>query len=249
MREMSLTEHLTELRTRVIRIVIILVVAFFVCYGIADELADILLTPLRAALDVDGKVVFLGLLDKVLVQFQLAFWSALIFSSPLWFYQLWLFLKPGLYEKEVKAIRPFVLLGFSLFIAGISFGYFIVFPFTFETILGFGVQNIEATISLRDYLVLASKVLVFLGFLFQLPNVLLILGFMGVVDRKKLSEARRYVIAGFAALSAVLTPPDVITMMALWVPLCLLYEIGVLLVALIVDPFKKKEMKKWEDSL
>jgi sec-independent protein translocase protein TatC len=210
MKEMSLTEHLTELRSRLIRIVLILIIAFFACYGVADELAEVLLTPLRSALGSEGKVVFLGLLDKVLVQFQLAFWSSVIFSSPLWFHQFWLFLKPGLYAKEVKAIRPFIFLGFSLFVAGIAFGYFIVFPFTFETILGFGVQNIEATLSLRDYLILASKVLVFLGFLFQLPNVMLILGFMGVVDRKKLNEARRYVISAFAALSAILTPPDII---------------------------------------
>jgi sec-independent protein translocase protein TatC len=249
MKEMSLTEHLTELRKRIIRIVLILILAFFGCYGIADQLADVLLLPLREALGSEGKIVFLGLLDKVLVQFQLAFWSSVIFSSPIWFHQLWLFLKPGLHEHEVKAIRPFILLGFSLFVSGIAFGYFVVFPFTFETILGFGVQNIEATMSLRDYLVLASKVLVFLGFLFQLPNVLLILGFMGIVNKQMLSDARRYVAAGFAVLSAVMTPPDIITMMALWIPLMALYEIGLWLVALIVDPFKKKKQDEWEKSV
>ncbi len=238
---MSLTDHLTELRTRLIRVAIILILSFLVCYGVGDKLQEFLLIPLRDALgSTEGKVVFLGLLDKVLAQFQLAFWSSIILSSPLWFRELWLFIKPGLYDKEAKIIRPFIFVGFLLFCAGVSFGYFIVFPYTFETIMSFGVSNIEATISLRDYIVLASKVLVFLGVLFQLPNVMLILAFMGIVDRKMLSSSRRYVIAGSAVLSAILTPPDVITQVALLVPLVALYEIGIWSVALIVEPFKKK---------
>lgn len=241
LKEMSLTDHLEELRNRLIRIAIILFVSFFACYGYGEQLQEILLVPLRNALGADGKVVFLGLLDKVLAQFQLAFWSSVILASPLWFRELWLFIKPGLYDKEVRVIRPFVFIGFVLFCAGVCFGYFIVFPYTFETIMSFGVTNIEATLSLRDYIVLASKVLVFLGVLFQLPNVMLILGFMGVVNRKSLSNARRYVIAGFAVLSAMLTPPDVITQLALMVPLVCLYEIGLWSVALIVEPFKKKQ--------
>ncbi|MCT4641414.1 MAG: twin-arginine translocase subunit TatC [Bacteriovoracaceae bacterium] len=240
---MELTDHLHELRKRVINIVIILIISFFVCYGFGEKLQDILLAPLRSALGVEGKVVFLGLLDKVLTQFQLAFWSAVIFSSPLWFHQLWLFIKPGLYESEVKVVRPFIMIGFLLFCLGISFGYFLVFPFTFETIMTFGVKNIEATISLKEYIVLSSKVLVFLGILFQMPNVMLIMGFMGVVDKELLSTSRRYVVAAFAVLAAVLTPPDIITMMALWVPLVLLYEIGLWAVALIVMPYKKRKEK------
>lgn len=246
MKEMALTDHLDELRTRVIRIVGILFLSFFVCYHFGEQIQDFLLLPLRNALGSDGKVVFLGLLDKVLTQFQLAFWSAIIFSSPLWFSQLWYFIKPGLYESEVKIIRPFLLVSLVLFWLGVLFGYFIVFPFTFETILGFGVQEVEAMMSLKDYIVLSCKVLVFLGVLFQLPNLLLILGFMGIITGKKLSDARRYVVTGFAVLSAVLTPPDPITMMALWVPMVLLYEIGILAVKMIVDPFQKKKNKDLE---
>ncbi len=240
MKEMALTDHLDELRSRVIRIVLILFVAFFVCYHFGEQIQDFLLVPLRNALDDTGKIVFLGLLDKVLTQFQLAFWSAIIVSSPLWFSQIWFFIKPGLYDNEVKLIRPFLFVSFLLFWAGIAFGYFIVFPFTFGTILGFGVQNVDAMMNLKDYIILSCKILVFLGFLFQLPNIILILGFMGLVNGKKLSDARRYVITGFAVMSAILTPPDPITMMALWVPMVALFEIGVLAVKLIVDPFKSK---------
>lgn len=238
---MSLTDHLQELRSRVIRVVIILFAAFFISYHFGPQIQEILLAPLREALGSSGKVVYLGLLDKVLTQFQLSFWAAIILSSPFWFSQLWFFIKPGLYEKEIKVIRPFILFGFLLFIAGVSFGYFIVFKYTFSVILEFGVQGIEATMSLKDYILLAVKVLVFLGVLFQLPNVLLILGFMGLVTAKKLSQARRYVITGFAVLSAVMTPPDPITMLALLIPMACLYEFGILGVRLMVDPFKKNK--------
>jgi sec-independent protein translocase protein TatC len=241
MKEMSFTEHLEELRTRMIHVVIILGVAFIVCYGLGDVISDALLAPLRAALGKTGKVVYLGLLDKVLSQFQVAFWSSVILSSPLWFREVWLFLRPALYAKEQKVIMPFMLAGFFFFVAGISFGYFIVFPFTFETLMGFGVQNIDATISLKEYLLLTSKVLVFLGLLFQLPNVMLILGFMEIVTKQYLKSIRNYVYVGFAIVSAIMTPPDVITMMALWLPLAALYELGIWAVALIVHPYLKKK--------
>ena len=241
MKEMSLTDHLTELRVRLLRIAVILILAFGVCYSQGELIQTLLLEPLRDALGSEGKVVFIGLLDKVLTQFQLAFWASIIFSSPLWFRELWLFIRPGLYDKEVKIILPFVFVGFLLFWAGICFGYFIVFPYTFDTILGFGVQNIEATLNLKDYIVLASKVLVFLGVLFQLPNVMLILGFMGLVNKDNLAPAHRYVVAGFAVLSAIMTPPDVITMMALWVPMVALYGVGVLGIYTLVEPFRKKK--------
>ena len=169
---MSLSDHLTELRSRVVKVTIILILSFFVCYHFGPQIQDFLLIPLRAALNIEGKIVFIGLLDKVLTQFQLAFWSAIIVSSPLWFRQIWLFIKPGLYEKEVKIIAPFLFVGLLLFWSGIAFGYYIVFPFTFETILNFGVQEIQAMLNLKDYIILSCKVLVFLGVLFQLPNVI-----------------------------------------------------------------------------
>lgn len=241
MKEMSLTDHLNELRHRLIRVAVLLILAFAVCYSQGEKIQNLLLSPLREALGETGKIVFIGLLDKVLTQFQLAFWASIIFSSPLWFREIWLFIRPGLYDKEAKIIMPFIFLGFILFWLGISFGYFIVFPYTFETILGFGVQNIDATLNLKDYIVLASKALVFLGVLFQLPNIMLILGFMGIVNKENLKPAHRYVIAGFAVLSALLTPPDVITMMALWIPMVALYGVGILGVNFLVEPFRKKK--------
>ncbi len=238
---MSLVEHLEELRSMVIKVAIILVISFVICYSQGEIIQELLLQPLRSTLGNQGKVIFLGLLDKVLAQFQVAFYSSVILASPFWFFQVWKFIKPGLYEHEQKAVRPFLLVGFFLFTLGVLFGYFIVFPLTFETLLQFGVGNVEATIGLKDYLILSSKVLVFLGIIFQLPNVLLILGFMGLVTKYSLRSIRRYVYVAFAIVSAMLTPPDVITMLGLWTPLTILFEVGILAVALIVHPYIERQ--------
>ena len=229
MKEMSFLDHLDDLRKTLIKILIILAISFIACYSWGDQISELLLSPLRETLISGmGKIVYLGVLDKVLSQFQVAFWSAVIFSSPLWFREIWSFIKPGLYEREVKIIRPFIFTSFLFFCLGVSFGYFIVFPVTFKTLMNFGVGNIDATIGLKEYLVLASKVLVFLGVIFQLPNILLILGLMGLVTKYSLRNMRRYVYVAFALIAAMLTPPDIITMMGLWFPLVLLFEVGIL---------------------
>ena len=246
MNDLSFIEHLEELRTTLIRCLIILFVGFFITYAVGDQISELLLAPLRDVLTEDnkGKIVYLGLLDKVLSQLQVSFWSSILLTSPLWFREVWKFIKPGLYDHELKAVRPFIGIGFLLFVLGVSFGYFIVFPFFFETLTSFGVEGVEATIGLKDYLVLASKVLVFLGLMFQVPNALLIMGFMGIVTKQSLRSWRKYVYVGMAVVSALITPPDVITLLGVWVPLILLYELGILAVAMIVHPYLAK---KWSE--
>ena len=241
MREMTFMDHLEELRLRVIRIVVILVVSFGACYNFSSEISEFLLLPLRAAIGSQGKVVFTGLMDKVLAELQISFWSSVFFASPFWFREAWLFIKPGLYEKEIKAVRPFIVVGFFLFLSGVAFGYYVVFPFTFSTVMAYGVQNVDAMLNLTDYLLLASKILVFLGILFQLPNVMLILGFMGLVTKYSLRSWRRYMAVIFAVTAAILTPPDVLSMMCVWVPMMVLYEIGIIAVAWIVHPYLTKK--------
>lgn len=250
MKEMSFTEHLEELRTRLIRILVILFISFGVCYYYSTAIQEVLLIPLREAMGTSGKVIFTGLLDKVLAELQIAFWSCVFFASPLWFREAWLFIRPGLYDSEVKAIRPFIFVGFLLFLAGVSFGYFVIFPFTFKTLITAGVSNVEAMLNLQDYLLLSSKVLVFLGILFQLPNVIVILGFMGLVTKYSLRNMRRYLAVAFAVLAAVITPtPDILSMMCVWIPMMFLYEIGIIAVALIVHPYLKRKYMGESNSL
>lgn len=235
-------EHLEELRTRLVRMVIIVAVAFAACYSQSAYISEILLVPLREAMGGAGKVVFTGLLDKVLAEFQIAFWSAIFVASPLLFREIWMFIRPGLHDHEARAVRPFIFVGFLLFIAGVCFGYFVIFPFTFKTLMSYGVQDVEAMMNLKDYLLLASKILVFLGLLFQMPNILLILGFMEIVTAPSLRSMRRYLYVGFSIFAAIVTPtPDIMSMMVVWVPMIVLFEIGVLGVSWIVHPYLKRK--------
>jgi sec-independent protein translocase protein TatC len=242
MKEMSFMEHLEELRTRLIRIAVILFLAFGVCYHYSSQISEFLLIPLRKAIGTEGKIIFTGLFDKVMAELQMALWASVFFSSPLWFREVWLFIKPGLYENEVKAIRPFIIVGFILFLIGVCFGYYVLFPFTFTTLITYGVQDVVAMMSIQDYLLLASKILVFLGILFQLPNVIVILGFMGLVTKYSLRAWRRYIAVIFSIASAIITPStDILSMLCVWVPMMLLYEIGILAVAWIVHPYQKRK--------
>ena len=235
-------DHLEELRTRLIRIVIILVVSFAISYNFSSQISEFLLVPLRAAIGTEGKVIFTGLFDKVMAEFQISFWACVFFASPFWFREAWLFIKPGLYQKEINAVLPFIVVGFFLFLSGVAFGYYVVFPFTFKTLVTYGVTNVEAMLNLQEYLLLASKILVFLGLLFQLPNVILILGFMGLVTKYSLRSWRRYTAVIFAVVAAIVTPTtDVLSMMVVWLPMMVLYEIGIIGVAWIVHPYLKRK--------
>ena len=248
---MGLAQHLEELRRALINIMVILAASFLVTYGFGEFIVEWILYPLRNSLQEveNSSIVYLGILDKVMGQFQVAFWSSIILSSPLWFWQIWKFVKPGLHPHEIRVIRPFLFFGLILFWLGVGFGHFIVFPLTFEMLHNFGVGQVQATIGLKAYLVLACKVLVFLGLVFQLPNALLILGFMGLVTKYSLRNMRRYIYVAFAVVAAMLTPPDPYTMLGLWLPLILLFEVGIIAVALLVHPYLERRFMRQRNTM
>jgi sec-independent protein translocase protein TatC len=237
LKEMTLVEHLEDLRKMVIRILMILVVSFFVCYAVSDYIVDYLLAPLGPALEAKkGQIIYLSIFDKILAIFQVSFFCSVILSSPFWFVEVWRFIRPGLYDKEARLIKPFIIAGFVLFWCGVLFGYYIAFPITFKLLLEMGTDKAQASISLLGHLATSCKILVLLGFMFQLPNVLVILGFMGLVTKYSLRKIRGYVYLGLCIFSALVTPPDVLTLFGVWVPLIILYELGIIAVGFIVHP-------------
>ncbi|MDB9787092.1 twin-arginine translocase subunit TatC [Bacteriovoracaceae bacterium] len=242
MKDLSIVEHLGELRRCLLYSLLTVIISFFACYHFGEYIIDFLLDPLKSQLEGQsrGDIVYLGVLDKVLSQLQVALWSAVIFSSPFWFWQIWRFIRPGLYTKEIRLIRPFMIFGFILFIVGVSFGYYVVFPVVFPTLMSFGSSEIVPTLDMKQYLVLVLKVLILLGLIFQLPNLLIILGFMGVLEKETMTKFRGTIYVGLAGVSAFLTPPDVVTMLGLWLPLVCLFELGVVAQTVIVKPLKKK---------
>ena len=241
MQERSLTEHLEELRTRILRIVIIVVVGLMATFSYGDFFIEILLDPLRSFFlaESNGKIIYTGILDKILSQFQVSLWLSFVLTSPLWFYQIWKFIAPALYKNEVKVVRPFVMIGFVLFCVGVLFGHSVVLPVIIKTFAEFGVTKVDANINLKDYLILTSKLMLLAGVVFQIPNVILILRLLDIVDTKFLSINRRYVYVGFTVASAMITPPDVFTMVMLLAPLILLYELGIFISWIFIRAKKK----------
>lgn len=239
---MTFWEHVEELRKVIMRIVWILVIAFVFTTYYVDEITEWLLKPIRLSLNDTkaGVLVYHSIFEKAWVQVDVSIWWAIMFSSPFWFYQIWTFIRPGLHDHEARAVKPFMILGWILFIAGMAFGYYVAFPAVFTFLSSVGVHDIQANINLRDYISTTSQILLFLGIIFQVPNILLILGFMGIVTRQSLSKMRRYIYVGLAVFAAIFSPPDVISMLAVWIPCCVLFEIGVLLVAVVVHPYLRR---------
>lgn len=232
--EAPLLDHLVELRTRLMRCILALFLAFCVCFYFADDIFGILVRPLTAAFPPgEGKLIFTRLYEAFFVEVKVAMFAAFFVCFPVIANQLWAFVAPGLYAKEKKAFLPFLLATPVLFSAGAALAYFVVMPTAFRFFLNFegerGGLQLEALPGTGDYLSLVMQFILAFGISFLLPILLLLLNRAGIVSRAQLVGARRYVIVGMAIVSAIITPPDVISQLMLLVPLCLLYESALLI--------------------
>ncbi len=251
MKEMTFWEHIEELRKTLMRVALILLIAFLITVTFVDQITEFLLEPLRTTFALSpnsGQIVFHSIFEKAMVQLDVSIFWAIFFSAPFWFYEIWKFIKPGLYKNEIRVVGPFLLFGLFLFLAGVISGYLIL-PYIFKFLMALGVNGVSANINLRDYVSTVSKVLLLLGVIFQVPNILLILGFMGIVTKQFLRAIRRFVYVGLAVFAAIFSPPDVFSMLMVWVPLCILYEVGVILVAWIVHPWLYRQQQHHEKNL
>jgi sec-independent protein translocase protein TatC len=224
-----LLDHLIELRTRLMRCIAALAVAFGVCLYFVDPIFAFLLRPLQHAFHAgQGKLVYTGLYEGFFVELKVALFAACMVSFPVVANQLWAFVAPGLYAKEKRAFLPFILATPVLFISGAALAYFVVMPTALHFLLGFGSVHggvtVEALPSIGDYLSITMQFILVFGVSFLLPVLLLLLNRAGIVSRVALSKARRYVIVGIVAIAAVLTPPDVTSQLMLAVPLMILFE-------------------------
>ena len=224
------TEHLGELRDRLIHSFIAVGVGFVAAYFFKEQLFDILTAPLVTAMAKSGnaKLIFTGLPEAFFTYLKVALLAGIILATPVLFYEFWMFVSPGLYREEKKYILPIIILSLIFFIAGASFGYFIVFPYGFQFFLGFTTETIQAMPSMKEYLSFASKMLLAFGFVFELPLVLTFLSRMGLVTPAFLKKNRKYALLLFFVGAALITPPDVVTQVMMAMPLILLYEIGIL---------------------
>jgi sec-independent protein translocase protein TatC len=165
-----------------------------------------------------------------------SFLAGTLLTSPVWLYQVWKFIAPGLYSRERKYIVGFISSGVGLFVAGSAFAYFLVFPLAFKFLIGFGGDVDKPMITINEYLDFIFKFFLAFGITFELPVVLTFLGVMGLIDASTLRKGRRWAIVIMAVVSAVVTPPDALSMLTLLVPLVFLYEVSIWLVRIFGRP-------------
>ena len=221
--------HLEELRKRLIASAIAVGVGFAISYIFSERLFQILITPLKARMPEGDRLIFTNLPEMFLTYLKTALISGILLVSPFIFYQLWMFIAPGLYQHEKRYVVPFVLFSTILFVGGALFGYFIVFPFGFKFFLGFANEYIQALPSVKQYFSFAIKLLFAFGMIFELPVVVFFLAKMGLVTPEFLRQKRKYAILLTFIAGAVLTPPDVITQLMMAGPLIFLYEISIII--------------------
>lgn len=227
----TLTDHLTELRDRLIKAA--WAIAFFtaICFYFSEPIFNIIREPIATYLT-DGGLVFTNPMDKFVAHMKVALLGGVVLSCPVWIYQAWMFIAPGLYTNERKYSVLFITAGSGLFATGVTFAYFLVLPMAFGYLLTFGGTVDKPMITIAEYLSFFMTMTLVFGAAFELPLVIVLLGAVGLVSAAGLREKRRYAIVGLAVLAAIITPPDVLSMMMLLVPLSLLYEFSIILVAM-----------------
>ena len=235
-------EHLTELRSRLVKSIVFLFLFFIVCYFFAENIYSFLVAPYADAVKDDGlnrRMIFTALHETFITYLKVAFFAAMFVSSPIFLTQIWKFVAPGLYKNEKKALLPYLIATPTLFLLGGMLVYYLVMPLaikfflTFETSTQFSSLPIQLEAKVNEYLSLIMRLIFAFGFSFQLPVLLSLLARVGFVDSDYLKKRRKYVIVIIFAVAAIITPPDPITQIGLGIPLLILYELSILSVSLI----------------
>lgn len=227
--EAPLLDHLLELRTRLLRCILVLGAVFCVCLYFADDIFGFLARPLTAAFPPgQGRLIYTKLYEAFFVNMKVALFAAFFITFPYLANQIWAFVAPGLYVKEKRAFLPFLIATPVLFTCGAALAYYVVMPTAFHWFLGFegtrGGLKAEALPAMGDYLSLVMQFILAFGISFLLPVLLMLLNRAGLVSREQLVGARRYVIVLIFGLAAIATPPDIMSQIALAVPLLILFE-------------------------
>jgi sec-independent protein translocase protein TatC len=225
----SFLSHLFELRDRVIKSGLAIIVVFIGLVYWAPDIFHLFAQPLLKALPVGGKMIVTDVTGSFFVPMKVTMLVAFIIALPVVMYQLWAFIAPGLYLHERKLIAPLVVSSYSLFIIGMAFAYFLVFPTVFKFMASYNAPlGAEMSTDIDNYLSFAMTTFLAFGITFEVPVVVVVLVRMGMVPLAKLKEIRPYVIVGAFVISAIVTPPDVLSQLLLAVPMTLLYELGLL---------------------
>jgi sec-independent protein translocase protein TatC len=241
--EETFISHLVELRDRLVKasIGIAIVCGALLLWPGPAQIYDFLAAPMLAALPAGSKMIATGVVAPFLVPMKVTLLIAFILSLPWVFYQIWAFVAPGLYAHEKRLVLPLVISSSVLFILGVAFCYFFVFGRVFHFIGSFAPASIAVTPDIENYLDFVMSMCLAFGATFEVPVVVVILVRMGLVSIEKLKSIRPYMIVGAFVVAAVVTPPDVVSQLALAVPMCLLFELGLFVAPIFVRATQRPE--------
>jgi len=238
----SFIGHLSELRRRLIKSFIFLLLAFLLCYYFSSEIYSFLVKPYAEVLlenQLDRRLIFTALHEAFLTYLKVAFFASFFITSPIFLTQLWKFVAPGLYKNEKQALLPYLIATPLLFLLGGMLVYYLIMPLainfflSFESVADVGTIAIQLEAKVNEYLSLIMRLIFAFGISFQLPVILSLLARIGFIDSNYLKTRRKYVIVIMFAFAAILTPPDPVTQIGLALPLLILYELSIVIVKII----------------
>ena len=226
-RPMGLMDHLSELRGRLVRCCLAVMVGFIVCWAVVDPIFDALVDPLLKVLPEGSHAIYTTLPEGFFTRMHIAFVAGVFVSSPVIFYQVWSFIAPGLYEDEKRHILPVAFMSAVFFVSGGAFCYFVVFPQAFAFFVSYATDSIVAMPKVSDYLSFVLKLILAFGLVFEMPLFAFFLARMGIITAELMRRVRRYAILGIFIVAAILSPPDVVSQLLMAAPMLVLYEISI----------------------
>ncbi len=235
--EQSFISHLIELRQRLVRAALAIVIVFLALTPFMKDIFDLLSQPMMIALPAGSKLLATGVITPFMVPLKVTLFSALLIALPYVLYQVWAFVAPGLYLHEKRLALPIIASSVFMFFLGMAYCYFVVFGFVFKFIAGFAPASVNVSPDIEAYFSFVMGMFLAFGLAFEMPIAVVLLARFGIASLEKLRQARPYVIVGAFIVAAIFTPPDVLSQLLLAIPLCLLYELG-LQIARFVAPAK-----------
>ena len=236
----DLKPHIADLRKRLVISSITVVIMFFACFSFYEPILEWMMAPVKHALPAGTSMIAVEIQETFFTAMKVAFFGGFIISLPVIFWQLWLFLAPGLYDHEKKLVVPFVFFATLMFLLGASFAYYIVVPIGFDFLIAFGNSVVSVLPSIGKYVWFFTKLMIGFGIAFELPVITFFLAKIGIVNDQMLKDFFRYAVVLIFIISAILTPPDVISQVLMAAPLLILYGVSIY-IAKVFNPAQKEE--------
>lgn len=243
LQEMSLFEHLDELRKRLVVVVVVNLLAMVLLFSQSEFIMQYLLE-VNPGMD----LVYTTPSELLMVYVELSFILAVVICSPITIYEIWAFIEKGLYEKERKAILFTLIFGAVFFILGVAFCYFMVLPTTLEFFLRIAIDEVASMLSIQSYVSFVNMMLLAFGAVFEMPVIIFLLSKLGIIKPEFLKKNRGIIIVGIFVFAAVITPPDVVSQLMLGIPMLILLEFSILVSTLAYKGNRKKELENKENE-